>query len=113
MFQRLILFSFFVLYHCQYFQTIDGIESYKDKVIELNEINKWIDLHGNADNSNGDDYSLICIANKELFNTPINIIEKSPLNLFNFHSGIVLYWCGALETSENAIQQVRINNFNK
>lgn len=97
----------------KYFQTIDGNESYKDKVIELNEINKWIDLHGNADNSNGDDYSLICIANKELFNTPINIIEKSPLNLFNFHSGIVLYWCGALETSENAIQQVRINNFNK
>lgn len=93
----------------KYFQTIDGIESYKDKVIKMNNISKWINLHGNADNSKGDDYNLVCIANKELFNSLIKIIEKSSLNIINIYGGIALYWCGALEVTDNAIQIVKID----
>ncbi len=97
----------------QYFPDKDGIVSYKDRVLELNEITNWIDLHGNGDNSKGDDYNLVCFAHNKYLNKAIKIIEKSPFNMFNYHSGIVLYWCGALEISDNAIQIVRIEHLEK
>jgi len=91
----------------KHFPIKDGIESY-NRVIELNDIDKWIDLNGNADNSRNDDYNLVCIAKKGPFSNPIKIIEKSPLNIIPVNGGIVLYWFGGLETTENAIKQVKI-----
>ena len=90
------------------FPTGNRLISYRDKIKELNEIDKWIDLHGHADNSKSDDFNLVCIANKRYSNTPIKIVEKSPLNITNIYGGISLYWCGALEASDNAIQQIKL-----
>ena len=96
----------------KYKYTPDGRISLKEKIEERQDIYKWIDLGENADNSKGDDYNLVCIANRDLFNKPIKIIEKNPLNIVCFIDGIILYWVGALEVSENAIQQIRINRIN-
>jgi len=96
----------------KYFEISDRIISFKEKIEERREIYKWIDLGENADNSKGDDYNLVCIANRDLFNNPSKLIEKSPLNIVPFTAGIILYWAGALEASENAIQQIRINKIN-
>lgn len=71
------------------------------------------DLGENADNSKENDYNLVFIANRDLFNKPIKIIEKSLLNIVHFIAGIILYGVGALEDSENAIQQIKINTIDK
>jgi len=93
----------------KYFETLNGIVSYKDKIEKREEIDKWIDLYDNADNSKGDDNSLVCIAHKELFNNTFKIIEKRPLNILSVYGGIGLYWYGALEVkNKNAIQCIKI-----
>jgi len=92
----------------KYFETLEGIISFKDRIEERKEIDKWIDLYDNTNYSKGDDYRLVCIAHNEQFNYTFKIIEKSPLDLVSVYGGIVLYWCGALETSDNAIQQIKI-----
>ena len=96
----------------KYFETLEGIITFKKRIEEKREIDKWINLYDNADNSKGDDYSLVCVAHNEQFKNTFKIIEKSPLNIVPVNGGIIFYWCGALETSENAIQQIRINNIN-
>ena len=77
------------------------------------KIDKLIDIYDKSDNSKGDDYNLVCVAHNEPYKKTLRIIEKSPLNMFNFHSGIVLYWYGALEASDNAIQQIKIESIDK
>ena len=94
---------------CKYFETLDAIVLYKEKIEKREEIDKWIDLYDNADNLKGDDNSLVCIAHNELLNNTFKIIEKRPLNIFSVYRGIVLYWCGALEVkNKNAIQCIKI-----
>lgn len=97
----------------QYFHVGDKRETYKDRVLKLNKCDNWLELNGNADNSKGDDYKLVCFAHNRYFEKAIKIIEKSPINMFNCRGGIVLYWCGALEISDNAIQIVRIEHLEK
>ncbi len=94
----------------KHFETPNGIVSYKEKIEERREIDNWIDLYDNADNSKGNDHSLVVIAFNEYFNNTFRIIEKSPLNLVNTYEGIVLFWCGALEIkNRNAIQSIKID----
>ena len=62
-----------------------------------------------------EDFINFCLSYPDDINPDLQFLIKCIIDYFQekIHSGIVLYWCGALETSENAIQQIRINNFNK
>jgi len=89
-----------------FFPDKDGIVTFRDRVMELNDIDKWLDLSGNADNPNGDETNLVCIAEKKLYSDPIRIIEKEPLNIISVYDGIIIYWVGALEAEDNAISRL-------
>jgi len=97
----------------KYFHVEDNIESYKDRVLMLNNCDDWLDLYGNADNSKGNDHSLVCFALNYFQDKAVKIIEKNPINIIHVHGGIVLYWCGALEVTENAIKMVKVNKLEK
>ncbi|MHA1250201.1 MAG: hypothetical protein ACTSRP_09460 [Candidatus Helarchaeota archaeon] len=89
-----------------YFQNTESIDTYRDRVIKLNDIDCWLDLNGNGDAPNSNEADLICIANKRPYSDPIRLIEKKPVNIIPFYGGIVLYWAGALEVEDNAISRI-------
>jgi len=76
----------------------------------MREIEDWFELV-NADNSKGNDHKFVCIPKYDKFRPTFRLIEKSPLEIFPAYGGgvLVLYWCGALEISDNdAIQRIKI-----
>lgn len=97
----------------QYFPVKNNLESFKDRVLKLNNCDNWLGLYGNANNSLGNDHNLVCSAHHYYQDKAVKIIEKSPINIFPVYGGIVVYWCGALKVADNAIQMVKVDKLEK
>lgn len=89
-----------------FFPNTEPIDSYKDRVIKLNDIDEWLDLKGNGDKHKKYEADLICMAKKRPYSDPIKVIEKEPLDIIQVYGGIVIYWIGGLEAEENAISRL-------